>query len=416
MKRVLFYLLALAFMAGCAEGGVVNVSENSVTFPAEGGEKIVQITSDAVWSYSYEADWIYVRHQAGVIRIIADPSNEPGTRYATVSLTVEDNVEAEVQVTQEGVELYVPQGTVEARNSGETVYLSVFSNLEWDIDNPLDWVEAEKFGSSLRLEVQPNRNPQARSGVITLSHGALSQNIVLSQDGSEWYETFDMVKVKGGSFLMGAQKTDSSGSNYDTSAFQIEAPVHKVTVSDFYISRYEVTQAQWVAAMGSNPSSVQGDNLPVESVSWNDVIKFIGVLNKASGLEYRLPTEAEWEYAARGGANSEGYKYSGSPILGACGWYYSNSAAAMREGGGKEPNELGLYDMSGNVREWCSDWFGEYPSKEEKDPQGPSSGSVKVNRGGSWASPAVNCRNSYRFTDYPSESANDLGFRLVLTK
>lgn len=168
--------------------------------------------------------------------------------------------------------------------------------------------------------------------------------------------------------------------------------------------------------MGNNPSENQGENLPVENVSWEDVNSFILILNDQSGLNYRLPTEAEWEFAAKGGNLSKGFIYSGSMVLSSCGWYYSNGKAITHDVGGKCPNELGLYDMSGNVREWCNDWFGFYSSSLEENPQGPYDGRLKVNRGGSWTTPAVNCRNSYRHTNYVDEAFHDLGFRLALAK
>ena len=160
----------------------------------------------------------------------------------------------------------------------------------------------------------------------------------------------EMVFVKGGTFMMGA--TPEQGSD----AGDGEKPVHSVTVSDFYIGKYEVTQAQWKAVMGKNPSHYKGENRPVERVSWYDIQKFIEKLNAKTGKRYRLPTEAEWEYAARGGNQSKGYKYSGSNDIGSVAWYTNNSGDRTHPVGQKQPNELGLYDMTGNVWEWCSDW------------------------------------------------------------
>ena len=153
----------------------------------------------------------------------------------------------------------------------------------------------------------------------------------------------------------------------------------------------------------------------MECISWDNVQQFITVLNQESGLEYRLPTEAEWEFAAKGGNLSGDYMYSGNSILSTCGWYYSNSEATTHEVGGKDANELGIYDMSGNVREWCNDWFDNYSYYEEANPRGPEEGVVKINRGGSWTSPANTCRNTYRHTDKPNEGSLDLGFRLALS-
>ncbi len=220
----------------------------------------------------------------------------------------------------------------------------------------------------------------------------------------------DMVYVEGGTFTMGA--TTEQGSDADDD----EKPPHQVTLSSFYICKHEVTQEEWEAVMGSNQACWKGKRLPMESVSWNECQTFISKLNSITGKQYRLPTEAEWEYAARGGNRSNGYKYSGSNTLSNVAWYGDNSGIITHEVMTKSPNELGLYDMSGNVREWCSDWDdGEYYAiSPSNNPKGPSSGAYRVKRGGSWAEPARCCRVSYRDFSAPSYRDSLLGFRLVL--
>ncbi len=237
--------------------------------------------------------------------------------------------------------------------------------------------------------------------------------------------SFDMVSVKGGTFTMGA--TSEQGSDCDR-----ECPTHQVTLSDYMIGKTEVTQELWQAVMGSNPSFFKGDNLPVEKVSWNDCQEFIKKLNSLTGLNFRLPTEAEWEYAARGGNKSKGYKYSGSNDIGSVAWYCKNSGNSIFNGdpwefdklksnncrthavASKLPNELGLYDMSGNVYEWCSDWYGDYSSGSQTNPTGPSSGSNRVSRGGAWNNGVWGCRVSFRLPIYYIKG-NDLGLRLALS-
>ena len=200
----------------------------------------------------------------------------------------------------------------------------------------------------------------------------------------------NMAYVEGGSFMMGA--TSEQGSD----AFNDEKPVHQVTLSSFYIGRFEVTQEEWEAVMGDNPSFCKGARLPVENVSWEDCQNFIRELNNMTGRRFRLPTEAEWEYAARGGNRSRGCKYSGSYEIGQVAWYYNNCSDGTHEVGTRVPNELGLYDMSGNVFEWCQDRFGEYSSLAQMNPSGPSSGANRVRRGGCWSGNAENCRVSCR--------------------
>jgi formylglycine-generating enzyme required for sulfatase activity len=218
----------------------------------------------------------------------------------------------------------------------------------------------------------------------------------------------NMVFVKGGTFTMGC--TAEQGSD----CYDYEKPAHQVTLSDFYIGKYEVTQAQWKAVMGSNPSNYSGcDSCPVEQVSWDDVQEFIQKLNAKTGLNYRLPTEAEWEYAARGGAQSRGYKYSGSNSVDEVAWYAGYSEYKTHPAGTKKANELGIYDMSGNVYEWCSDWYGAYSSEAQTNPKGPSSASARVARGGSWNHSASSCRVACRGADAPGTRSNLMGFRLA---
>lgn len=219
---------------------------------------------------------------------------------------------------------------------------------------------------------------------------------------------FTMIRVDGGTFQMGG--TAEQGNEADSD----EKPVHSVTLSPYYIGETEVTQALWKAVMGKNPSNWKGDNLPVEKVSWEDCQQFIEKLNQKTGAHFRLPTEAQWEYAARGGKKSQGYKYSGSNNLGDVAWYTDNSSSKTHDVKTKQPNELGLYDMSGNVWEWCQDWYGSYNSNAQTDPTGPSSGSDRVNRGGSWLNYARFCRSSSRDDITPSLRSDSLGLRLVL--
>ena len=217
----------------------------------------------------------------------------------------------------------------------------------------------------------------------------------------------NMVAVKGGTFTMGA--TSEQGSD----AYDWEKPTYRVTLSDYHIGKYEVTQEEWQAVMGNNPSYFKGFKKPVESVSWNDCQEFIRRLNALTGLNFMLPTEAQWEYAARGGNMSKGYKYSGSNDIDRVA-YYNKSSGGPLIVGSKQPNELGLYDMSGNVWEWCSDAWYSYDSSSATDPKHKGKkGSDRVFRGGSWYDGAWSCRVSNRSFISPGYSNYDLGLRLV---
>ncbi|MEI6141872.1 MAG: formylglycine-generating enzyme family protein, partial [Mariniphaga sp.] len=294
-------------------------------------------------------------------------------------------------------------------------------------------INSEPSGISLLIDGNPvGQTPY--SGSLSFGNHALQirqgekkaeKTVSISQTGGETFfslsfgreitETangafIEMVAIKGGTFQM--------GSNYGVA---YEKPIHTVTVSDFHIGKTEVTQAQWVAIMGSNPSSFKGDNLPVENVSWNDVQNFIGKLNARTGKNYRLPTEAEWEYAAGGGENNR-TKWAGTnnqtnlSLLGNYAWYDANSGSKTNAVGTKQPNELGLYDMSGNVWEWCSDWYGYdyYAKSPQNNPKGASSGSGRVLRGGSWSTYDWGCRVSSRDSGSPAFNISLYGFRLAL--
>jgi formylglycine-generating enzyme required for sulfatase activity len=216
----------------------------------------------------------------------------------------------------------------------------------------------------------------------------------------------NMVSVEGGTFIMGC----TTGNCKDD-----EKPGHQVTLSSFYIGKYPITQAEWETVMGNNPARFKAERRPVERVSWNDIEHFLELLNAQTGGNYRLPTEAEWEYAARGGKYSQSFKYSGSDVLDRVAWFDQNSDNTSHEVGLKEPNELGLYDMSGNVWEWCSDWYGAYKGDSQIDPQGPEDGSERVLRGGSWYRDAQFCRVLTRAKQRPEVRIVNIGFRLVAT-
>lgn len=254
--------------------------------------------------------------------------------------------------------------------------------------------------------------------------------IAQSETSKNISQLVDMVLVKSGNFKMG---NDSGSSD--------ERPVHLVCLSSFYIGRYLVTQQLWQQVMGNNPSSYKGENLPVDNISWFDCISFCNKLSVLEGFEecysingdhvsilpdkhgYRLPTEAEWEYAARGGTNRNTFIYSGSNSLKEVGWYVENSNLGIKSFlpqkshpvGSLKPNELGIYDMSGNVCEWCWDWYEVYSYKISTNPSGPNNGSSRIYRGGRWSDSATKCRISYRNCTSPS-GRNDyvgIGLRLV---
>ena len=218
-----------------------------------------------------------------------------------------------------------------------------------------------------------------------------------------------MVRVAGGTYWMGS--TDGNASQWET-------PVHKVTVPDFTIGETEVTQELWQAVMGNNPSRFTGNlKRPVEGVNWNDCQQFITRLNAMTGKRFRLPSEAEWEFAARGGSKSKDYPYAGSDDIDRVAWWGYNikgGDCTTHPVGTLAPNELGILDMSGNVWEWCQDWFAPYDSQEQVNPSGPATGKSKVLRGGGWSGESRYCRTSERFHFAPTLRGDLIGMRLAL--
>ena len=289
-----------------------------------------------------------------------------------------------------------------------TYYLStdkpVDIELQYSTDNGYIYQTCRTLNGDWQSQTSGSKNITwecAEDGIFTAD--------VILKIGVKMPVEIEMVFVKGSNnFKMGCVVEQGDACNPD------EIPYFFVKLNDFNIGKYEVTQIQWMAIMNNNPSIFKGDNLPVENVSWEDVQEFIRKLNAKTGKNYRLPTEAEWEYAAEGGIRRIGYKYSGSNQIDAVAWYSENSGGKTHPVGSKQANELGIHDMSGNVWEWCSDWYGAYSSANKTNPIGPSTGQGRVSRGGGWYLDEEYCRSTRRNSDLPHSRYGNLGFRLVL--
>ena len=285
-------------------------------------------------------------------------------------------------------------------------------------------VELRKDGYQSEKKTVTVSEGQTASLTGSLTASATNSNSYASTSSGAAVETFtvngvsfNMVRVEGGTFQMGSNDSDADSN---------EQPVHQVTLSTYSIGETEVTQALWKAVMGTTvrqqrrkanrswPMCGEGANYPMYYVSWEECQTFVQKLNQLTGKRFRLPSEAEWEYAARGGNKSRGYKYSGSSNVDDVAWYWENSGSNTYPVKTKRANELGLYDMSGNVWEWCQDWDGDYSSSSQVNPTGPSSASNRVYRGGGWSSDARGCRVSRRAWYAPYSRDSHLGLRLAL--
>ena len=306
---------------------------------------------------------------------------------------------------------------IEVEFQEQTVQFNVTCTIQWAITSNQPWciVDPENgdVNTTINVLIGENLTREDRSATITVTAGDQAEEVIIEQSFPETDDIEpEMVFVEGGRFTMGCIVDD---------CLDDEKPSHQVTVSHFHISKQEITQALWRTVMGDNLSYFKGDSLPVENVSWNEVQEFIGKLSRLTGKQYRLPTEAEWEFAARGGNKSMDYRFSGSNEADDVAWYWNNIPSQVMgvEGYGtqtvglKLPNELGIFDMSGNVFEWCSDWYGEYDSSDQTDPAGPASGAYRVVRGGSWSNGKQGVGVSNRGFIMPNLRFNYLGFRLV---
>ncbi len=302
-----------------------------------------------------------------------------------------------IELSDKGMELLISLRSISQATGGvaKSVELSFLLNIQSITNSTM----TARIKSVDRIEEMPlpEKKPVEARPAVTLTP-------VLESLES------NMVYVSPGKFKMGCTDEQLGSCEND------ESPVHEVTLSGYFMGKYEVTQEEWRAVMGSDPEqlSFKGCNrCPVESVSWNEVQVFLRKLNAMTGKDYRLPTEAEWEYAARGGSKSYGSQYSGSINIGEVAWYNGNSGSKTHPVGQKLANELGLYDMSGNVWEWCWDWKDAYSGSSQLNPQGPYTGSYRVRRGGSWLNYADGCRVSQRGNEDPSRRYNHFGFRLA---
>ena len=394
----------------------LQLNKTSLTFESASGSNTFTITSNTAWTVTSNQTWCTVSPSSGSgdgkVMIIVSENTSTDSRSATITVKAGD-LSQTIAISQAGAmaTLWLNKTNMSFNSSNGSDYFTITSNTSWSVTSNQTWCRVSSSSGSdngtITVNVTENTSTSSRSATITVKAGGLSQTLSVIQAGATPTNqstrtftangvSFMMVRVDGGSFTMG----DNS---YDR-----DKPTHKVTLSSYYIGETEVTQELWQAVMGSNPSYFSGSQKPVDNVSWNDCQEFIRKLNSLTGQSFRLPTEAEWEFAARGGNKDQGHTVGG-------GWWdRSGSPGQTNNVKMLSPNELGLYDMIGNVWEWCQDWYGNYSSSSQTNPTGPSSGSKRVLRGGSYENDSDFCTVSFRDLNTPSYRKTYVGMRLAL--
>jgi len=428
----------------------LTVSETRLEFDKYGGTRIIEVASDYSWTATVpeNVEWIKVSPEVGInstsVEITATPNDRLKERSTIVYFSAK-GASIRVSVKQETSDatlksINLSAGTlspefnplvtsysVNVEKTQETITIIGEPNDETTIvegngeiqlnsgDNTIYLTTLSETGSKMVYIITVRREPEAVLGEETITVDGVS---------------FEVVRLEGGTFLLGATE------NQLQYAFEQEKPAHSVTLSSFGIGSTEVTQSLWLAVMGAHKTEqiAEGDDYPETGVGWYDIVGSTDdVAYSVNGVDYRadgfcsklsemvgdgrkfiLPTEAQWEFAARGGNDTNNFIYSGSDSIGLVGWYDGNSGNALQPVARLQPNEIGIYDMSGNVYEWCSDFYAPYTADLQINPVGPAIGDLRSYRGGRWNFLANYCRVSYRNGISPSERYHHIGFRVVL--
>ena len=443
-------LLLFLVLTSCEDGNTFgddfsldafSVSSKSLFFDPIASSQTIEIQSNGKLQTSSSESWCTATLSSDgkslVISVEENISSYSRTAYITVK-SANNKYAVTIKIVQSGVQFSLDSSTNDLLNfnaSASSKSIKIGTNISYTVSSSESWCTAIPSSDyrTLTITVEENKGTEMRTAIITLTHpsSGKSLNIRVSQSSLSYLDdqivftltnngktvSFMMKLVENGSFEMG------------TSLF-MNCAVHQVNITNnYYIGETEVTQGLWYAVTGLSPTtdhnwfstSGLGDDYAAYFISYFDANDFLTQLNTLlesqlpSGMKFRMPTEAEWEYAAKGGNKTQGYKYAGGDNIDDVAWYTGNSSySEIHPVKQKKPNELGLYDMSGNVEEWCYDWYGDYPAEEQTDPQGPATGTYRVYRGSCSAGPETNCRVDCRGRWYPSENNSNNGFRLAL--
>ena len=448
MKKLftLFIVAATLFIVimGCSKDDSIevtlNVDKTELLLDSDGGERLLTISCNMYWLITDTSDWCTIDITAGTedctVKVNVDAYDGWEDRSTVLTVTSGDKTETITVIQSSMKRLELDARDFNASAWGDTVFVNVNSNCDYVVIIPTEfsnWISELPSSRSITeraysFVVSKNEDYAPRRGYVVFSGNSVMDTISIVQfplQVASFTEKvagveFQMIYVEGGTFRMGA--TEEQGDD----AYDREKPVHSVTLSDYYIGKFEVTQGLWEVVMGTTISEQRdktdaslwlngvGTDYPMYHVNWDEAQEFCKKLSELTGRKSALPTEAQWEYAARGGKYSRGYKYSGSNDIEDVAWYGYNSNFSTHPVGTKYPNELGVYDMSGNVWEWCHDWYDSYNSEEQTDPMGPSSGFLRSVRGGSIQFGAVEDRLTFRNKSEANRRTPDYGFRVAL--
>ena len=417
------------------EADAITASQSSLSFTADGGSQSITVTSNFTWRIISSPSWITISPTSGTsgstsITINASKNSNTSVQSGTITLGNSSKT-VSISVSQSAAnvnyEISASSTSLSFTADGGSQTITITSNFSpWETISKPSWItlspsRGTNGSTSVTVTASKNTNASENTGTLILGNSSItSTSISIKQNAATSYSvsgntytingvSFNMIRVDGGTFNMGPGDDNTGDEDYYDST-----PTHSVTLSSYSIGQTEVTQELWEAVMGNNPSSIKGTKHPVESVSWNECQDFINAINLLTGWNFCLPTEAEWEFAARGGNKSNGYRYAGSNYIDDVGWIGDNSGAQTHDVAKKKANELGIYDMCGNVYEWCQDWYEKYSSERQINPTGPSSSNLncRIIRGGSWKYMDC-CRVWSRMWWIPSQHYDLVGFRLA---
>ena len=414
MKYHIIILIMCSILAGCAEDyiGTYDISETSVELDYKGAPFEVSIEGNSTnWIAECDEEWISLKHKGRSLIIGAPLFFGTEERKGEIVIKYRGETLDTLNVCQTGFTME----TMEVENTGRTITYEFPTGDIEEITCDSTWIEVRHAFNEITVNVAENNYLEPREGFIEVTINGESHRLIkLTQ--SETPLTLDdlmLAEVPAGAYYHGAQAYDSESIGYDPEATSIESPVHRVTLDAFKIGKYEVSQKLWQLVMGYNNSYRKDNDLPVTNVTYNEILTFLEKLRSHLNIQFRLPTEWEWEYAAKEGKSADYTLYSGSDDIESVAWYYTNSFKMLNYSGMKVANSLGIFDMTGNVMELCDGYYTQYTSEEKTNPR-VESGSLRVTRGGGWNSQRTNCRTTYRFCINDDSSEDNIGFRIVM--